>query len=127
MRATRDFRADPTRYRAHLSLLFEVFPPEEVAAGRPFRPESTVPFHGLVQDFAVRFRDDETGTGWERQPRHGTPMPIDGADETSALLGALPTLISAATATVGSALAARLAGSLTGDGTNSWLRIGPFS
>jgi hypothetical protein len=100
IRSTRDFRAAPTRYRGHLSFLFEVFPPEEVAAGRPFRPERAVPLHGLVQDFAVRFHDDEAGTGWERQPRHGAPVPIDGGDETCALLGALPTLISAATATV---------------------------
>jgi hypothetical protein len=100
IRSTRDFRAAPTHNRAHLSFLFEVFPPEEVAAGRPFRPERTVPLHGLVQDFAVRFRDDETGTGWERQPRHGMPVPIDSGEETCALLGALPTLISAATATV---------------------------
>jgi DNA phosphorothioation-dependent restriction protein DptH len=100
VRGTRDFRADPTRYRAHVSVLFEVFPPEEVAAGRPFRPERTVPLHGLVQDFAVRFRDDETGTGWERQPRHGTPVPIDAREDTCALLGTLPALISAATATV---------------------------
>ena len=100
IRSRRDFRAAPTRNRAHLSFLFEVFPPEGVAAGRPFRPERTVPLHGLVQDFAVRFRDDETGTGWERQPRHGTPIPIDSGEETCALLGALPMLISAATATV---------------------------
>ncbi|MEA2562106.1 MAG: phosphorothioation-dependent restriction protein DptH [Acidobacteriota bacterium] len=100
IRSTRDFRATPMRYRAHLSFLFEVFPPEEVAAGRPFRPEGLIPFHGLVQDFHVRFRDDETGTGWERQPRHGTPVAIEAADETSALLGELPGLISAATATV---------------------------
>jgi hypothetical protein len=100
IRSTRDFRASPDRHRAHLSFLFDVFPPEEIAAGRPFRPERTAPLHGLVQDFAVSFRDDETGTGWERQPRHGTPVPIDSAGETCALLGALPTLISAATATV---------------------------
>src|SRR5262249_34765886 len=100
IRSTRDFRASPDRHRAHLSFLFDVFPPEEIAAGRPFRPERTAPLHGLVQNFAVSFRDDETGTGWERQPRHGTPVPIDSADETCALLGALPMLISAATATV---------------------------
>ena len=100
VRSTQDFRAAPTRYRTHLSFLFEVFPPEDVAAGRPFRLERTVPLHGLVQDFAVRFRDDETGTGWERQPRHGAPVPIDAGEETSSLLGELPTLISAATATV---------------------------
>jgi len=100
IRSTRDFRASPDRYRAHLSFLFEVFPPEEVAAGRPFRTEHSVPLHGLVQDFSVRFRDDETGTGWERQPRHGMPVPIDSCEETCTLLGVLPTLISAATATV---------------------------
>ena len=48
----------------------------------------------------MRFRDDNTGTGWERQPKHGAPVPIDSAEETCALLGVLPTLISAATATV---------------------------
>ncbi len=100
VRSTRDFRADPARYRAHLSFLFEVFPPEEVGASRPFRAERAVPLHGLVQDFAVRFRDDDTGTGWERQPRHGVATPIEGGDETSALLGEIPALISAATATV---------------------------
>lgn len=100
VRATQDFRAAPTHYRAHLSFLFDVFPAEEVAAGRPFRAESTVPLHGLVQDFTVRFRDDDTGTGWERQPRHGTPLSIDAGEDASALLGALPALISAATATV---------------------------
>lgn len=100
IRSTRDFRAAPARHRAHLSFLFDVFPPEEVAAGRPFRPERTVPLHGLVQDFAVRYCDDETRTGWERQPRHGVPVPIDSGEETWALLGVLPTLISGATATV---------------------------
>jgi DNA phosphorothioation-dependent restriction protein DptH len=100
IRSTADFRASPARYRAHLSFLFDVFPPEDVGAGRPFRPERTVPLHGLVQDFAIRFRDDDTGTGWQRQPRHGTPTVIGGAAETTELLGQLPALISSATATV---------------------------
>jgi hypothetical protein len=100
VRGTGDFRAAPARYRAHLSFLFDVFPPEEVGAGRPFKSERIVPLHGLVQDFAVRYRDDDTGTGWQRQPRHGTPTVIEGAAEVSELLGQLPALISAATATV---------------------------
>jgi hypothetical protein len=100
IRSTADFRASPARYRAHLSFLFDVFPPEDVGAGRPFRPERTVPLHGLVQDFAIRFRDDDTGTGWQRQPRHGTPTMIGGAAETTELLRQLPALISSATATV---------------------------
>ena len=100
VRATADFRANPARYRSHLSFLFDVFPPEEVGAGRPFRTERKVPLHGLVQDFTIRYRDDDSGTGWQRQPRHGSPTVIDEADETSLLLGELPALISSATATV---------------------------
>ena len=97
---TADFRGDPARYRSHLSFLFDVFPPEEVAAGRPLRTERTAPLHGLVQDFTIRYHDDDGGTWWERQPRHGSPAVIEGADETSMLLGELPARISAATATV---------------------------
>ena len=97
---TADFRGDPARYRSHLSFLFDVFPPEEVAAGRPLRTERTTPLHGLVQDFTIRYHDDDDGAWWERQPRHGSPAAIEGADETSMLLGELPALISAATATV---------------------------
>jgi len=100
MRGTADFRDEPLRYRSHLSFLFDVFPPEEVGVGRPFRIERTIPLHGLVQDFTVRYRDDETGTGWQRQPRHGVPTMISGAEEASVLLGQLPALISSATATV---------------------------
>ena len=100
VRATADFRANPTRYRSHLSILFDLFPPEEVAAGQPLRTESTVPLHGLVQDFTTRYHDDDSGTWWQRQPRHGEPAAIKGDEETSMLLGELPALISAATATV---------------------------
>ena len=39
VRATADFRAGPARFRAHLSVLFDLFPPEDVAAGRPLRTE----------------------------------------------------------------------------------------
>src|SRR5262249_32889498 len=35
IQSTQDFRAQPTQYRAHLSFLFDVFPPQEVAVGRP--------------------------------------------------------------------------------------------
>lgn len=100
VRGTVDFRENPSRYRSHLSFLFDVFPPEEVSAGRPFRLERTIPLHGLVQDFTVRYRDDETGTGWQRQPRHGVAAMIAGAEETSMLLGQLPALLSSAAATV---------------------------
>ena len=100
VRATADFLAGPTRHRAHISVLFDLFPPEEVAAGGLLRADTTAPIHGLVQDFTTRFHDDESGIGWRRQPRHGTPVAIEGGEEASMLLGELPALISAATATV---------------------------
>ena len=100
VRATADFRSDPNPFRCHLSILFDVFPPEEMAAGRPLRAETTTPLHGLVQEFTTRFHDDTGGTWWRRQPRHGTPVPIEGGEEASILLGELPALISSATATV---------------------------
>ncbi|MDE0460496.1 MAG: hypothetical protein OXI15_24690 [Chromatiales bacterium] len=100
VRATADFRSDPDPFRCHLSILFDVFPPEEMAAGRPLRAETTIPLHGLVQEFTTRFHDDTGGTWWRRQPRHGTPAPIEGGEEASILLGELPALISSATATV---------------------------
>ena len=100
VRATADFRSDPDRFRCHLSILFDVFPPEEMAAGRPLRAETTIPLHGLVQEFTTRFHDDAGGTWWRRQPRHGTPVPIAGGEEATILLGELPALISSATATV---------------------------
>ena len=100
VRSPRDFRADPDRFRSHLSILFDLFPPEEMAAGRALRTETTIPLHGLVQEFTTRFHDGTGGTWWRRQPRHGTPRPIGGGEEASILLGELPALISAATATV---------------------------
>ena len=98
--STADFRRDPARHRSHVSFLFDLFPPEQVAAGRPLRPETTVPLHGLVQTFTVRYQDDDGGVWWQRQPRHGAPAVIDGAEETSMLLGKLPARTSAATAAV---------------------------
>ena len=100
VRATAEFRSDPHRFRCHLSILFDVFSPEEMAAGRPLRAETAVPLHGLVQEFTTQFHDDTGGTWWRRQPRHGAPVPIEGGEEASILLGELPALISSATATV---------------------------
>ena len=100
IRATADFRSDPARFRSHLSILFDLFPPEDMAVGQPLRTETTAPLHGLVQEFTIRFHDDHSGTWWQRQPRHGTPSAIKGGEEASILLGELPALISSATATV---------------------------
>ena len=100
VRSTADFRSEPARFRSHLGILFDVFPPEDMGAGRPLRTETTIPLHGLIQEFTTRFHDGDSGTWWQRQPRHGVPAVIEGGEEASLLLGKLPALISSATATV---------------------------
>ena len=99
-RPTADFRRSPDMHPAHLSLLFDVFPAEEVGVARASLKESIAPLHGLVQDFQVDYRDDESTVAWARQPRHGFAVPIDGAEELTDLLSTLPSLLSSATATV---------------------------
>jgi len=95
-----EFRVSPGAYPAHLTLLFDVFPAGEVGVTRATLKESISPIHGLVQDFQVEYRDDESTVAWTRQPRHGTAVPIRGAEELTDLLSALPSLLSSATATV---------------------------
>ena len=95
-----EFRVSPGAYPAHLTLLFDVFPAGEIGVTRATLKESISPIHGLVQDFQVEYRDDESTVAWTRQPRHGTAVPIRGAEELTDLLSALPSLLSSATATV---------------------------
>jgi DNA phosphorothioation-dependent restriction protein DptH len=104
------FQIRPQDYRAHLSLLFDLFPAEEIAAGAPFSKETSSPVHGLVQEFETLFQDDEDGTFWRRQPRHGKVRPFrpdaEEVDEPVALLAELESTLSGMTATVATGLPA---------------------
>jgi hypothetical protein len=100
VRSTKDFRADPDAHSAHLSLLFDVFPAEEVAARRADPRQSTAFVHGLVQEFSTEYHEDELTVAWRRIPRHGVAQPIADAEEFSDLLGTLSSTMSSATATV---------------------------
>jgi hypothetical protein len=100
VKASVDFRAAPDRFAAHLSILFDLFPPEEIgAAPLPLR-ESVAPVHGLLQDFHVEYREEDGAVCWRRTPRHGRAVPLQGAEELSDLLSSLPATISNATAAV---------------------------
>ena len=81
-------------------MLFDLFPAEEVGAARASLEESAASVHGLVQDFQVDYREDDAAVAWSRQPRHGFAVPLEGAEELTDLLSALPALLSSATATV---------------------------
>ena len=48
VRNTSDFRANPERFSAHLTLLFDLFPAEEVGATNASVRESAAPVHGLL-------------------------------------------------------------------------------
>lgn len=100
VRATKDFRANPEAHAAHLSLLFDVFPAEEVAARRADPRHATAFVHGLVQEISTEYYEDELTVAWRRLPRHGAAQPIEGAEELSDLLGKLAASMSSATASV---------------------------
>ncbi len=100
VRATKDFRTSPEAYAAHLSLLFDVFPAEQVAARKADPRHATAFVHGLVQEFSTEYHEDELTVAWRRLPRHGVAQPIEDAEELSDLLGNLAAAISSATATI---------------------------
>ena len=100
VRGTSDFRRDPEGHPAHLSLLFDVFPAEDVGASRATPREASAPVHGLVQDFQVEYQEDETAVAWRRQPRHGLATPLKQAEALTDLLADLSSALSSATATV---------------------------
>jgi hypothetical protein len=100
VRATKDFRTSPETHAAHLSLLFDVFPAEEVAARKADPRHATAFVHGLVQEFSTEYHEDETTVAWRRLPRHGVAQPIEDAEELSDILGSLAAAMSSATATI---------------------------
>lgn len=100
VRATKDFRANPERHAAHLSLLFDVFAAEEVAARKADPRHATAFVHGLVQEFSTEYHEDDLTIAWRRLPRHGRAQPIEDAEELSDLLSSLAAAISSATATI---------------------------
>ena len=100
VRGAADFRRDPETHPAHLSLLFDVFPAEDVGASRATPREASAPVHGLVQDFQVEYQEDETTVAWRRQPRHGRATPLANAEVLTDLLADLSSALSSATATV---------------------------
>jgi hypothetical protein len=100
VRSLEDFHADPARHRAHVSMLFDMFPARGLSAMSALSPYPSTALHGLVQDTAVDFRDDEAGAFWFRQPRHGPATPMPGDEDLVGLLASLPEAMSLAMAAV---------------------------
>lgn len=100
VRSTSDFRANPERFAAHLTFLFDLFPAEEVGAAAVSLRESAAPVHGLLQDYHVEYQEDDATIAWRRTPRHGIAIPLPGCEELTDLLSSLPTVLSNATSAV---------------------------
>jgi hypothetical protein len=100
IRSIHEFRSRSSANSAHLTLLFDVFPAEDVGATRATLRESAAPIHGLVQDFHTEYHEDESAISWRRQPRHGLALPIAEIEELTDLLASLSTTISQTTAAV---------------------------
>ena len=100
IRPVSEFRAAPTAHPAHLSLLFDVFPTEEVGATNAPAHEACAPVHGLIQSFKTTYQEEQGSVAWIRQPQHGLAKPLPNATELTALLSSLPGLLSSAAATI---------------------------
>ncbi len=101
-----DFYHKPQTYRSHLSMLFDLFPAEEVGAGPAFSTLETMPLYGLIQDFTTRFQDSEVGTFWQRQPQHGQAHALPGTEESVELLAGVSNMLSGMVATIATGNAA---------------------
>ncbi len=93
----KDFKLQPEKYRAHITILFDIFPPEELSAAKPSETEGYSPLHGLMQDFSVNYTDDNSVVAWTRQVKYGAVSPLKDGEELSHLLSALPEVMSSAT------------------------------
>jgi hypothetical protein len=81
------FDASPKDYPAHISLLMDVFPAEELSITE--RPPGITPLYGLIQDFESDFVDDDAGAYWSKWPVVGGPL---GADQKAACFDSLAAL-----------------------------------
>ena len=99
VRATEDFLNNIDSFSAHLSLLFDVFPAEEVAVVDQAADERITPVHGLYQDYCVEYSEENGVVAWDRYTRHGMAKPVFGSDFTEPL-SVLPKLMANMTAAV---------------------------
>jgi DNA phosphorothioation-dependent restriction protein DptH len=97
------FHESPQDFPAHISLLFDLFPAEDVGVVQVDTHSEHSAMHGLIQSFRVSYCEDSNGVAWRRRPVHGKALPFSDKDnDNSSLLAQLSNLVSSATATVAS-------------------------
>ncbi|MFH7109548.1 hypothetical protein ACFWXM_16945 [Achromobacter xylosoxidans] len=82
-----EFHANSKEFPAHISVLLDVFPAEELSIAE--KPMGVTPLHGLIQDFDTEFVDDDSGTFWNKRPIVGRSL---GADNHAACFDLLSSL-----------------------------------
>lgn len=92
------FVQDHERYPAHLSIIFDLFPPQQISAEEPLCKLERSPIHGLLQAYAISYSETDESVTWKRQPIHGEVSAIDGETESVDLVTSLNEAISRATA-----------------------------
>jgi DNA phosphorothioation-dependent restriction protein DptH len=100
IRGAQEFQRSPDQHLAHISILFDVFPAEQVSAEPASNKEVTTPVHGLYQTFEVDYFEDDSTVRWNRKPKHGKALPCEDCGALSDLLSGLPATMSQATAAI---------------------------
>ena len=85
--ALAEFQATPEEFPAHISVLLDVFPAEELSITE--KPLRITPLHGLIQDFDTEFVDDESGTYWNKRPVVGRSLNANSGAACFDLLSSL--------------------------------------
>ena len=100
VRSNLEFETTPSIFPANISLLFDVFPAQEITAEKSVPEEEASPIHGLFQDYTVAYEETEDAVFWKRSPRHAKASPLQGADDLSTVLATLAETMSTAAANV---------------------------
>lgn len=96
--ALSEFHANTKAFSAHISVLLDVFPAEELSIVE--KPLGSTPLHGLIQDFDTEFVDDDSGTYWNKRPVVGRSLNADSQSACFDLLAALSRHLCFATSAV---------------------------
>jgi len=98
IRSVDDFKQSPENHAAHLSFLFDQFPTEEVRAEDAQELDDASFVHGLIQPYAVEYREFDELVTWSRRPLHGIARPLPDHEELTDLLSTAARLVSVASA-----------------------------
>lgn len=96
--ALSDFHTNIERFPAHISILLDVFPAEELSIAE--KATGVIPLHGLIQDFETEFIDDDSGTFWKKSPVVGCPLGANSHTRCFELLSSMSQYICHSTSAV---------------------------